>query len=52
MANVGSNPTPSANQKSEAWLASHPILGTELNFMSLEDLAKKSGVKYTILTKS
>jgi hypothetical protein len=33
--------------KSKAWLASQPILDAKLNFVFLEGLAKKSGVKYT-----
>jgi hypothetical protein len=39
-------------EKSETWLARQSMLDTKLNFVSLEDLAKKSGVEYTILPKS
>ena len=52
MANVGSNPTPSANQKKRG-LAGPPVdFGHRIEFCVCGRFGKKSGVKYTILTKS
>ena len=40
-------PPPPPVEKSEAWLMRQPILDSELNLVSLEGLARKSGVEYT-----